>query len=39
VMPVPYQAMMRAEGGQASTPVTPGQVDVRVHVTLTISIR
>lgn len=39
VTPVPYQAMMRAEGGQASTPITPGQVDVRVHVTLTVSIR
>jgi uncharacterized protein YggE len=40
VMPVPYQAMMRtAEAGQASTPITPGQVDVHVHVTLTVSIR
>ena len=39
VTPVPYQTMMRVEGGQAATPVTPGQVDVRVHVTLTVSIR
>jgi uncharacterized protein YggE len=39
VTPVPYQTMMRVEGGQAGTPITPGQVDVRVHVTLTVSIR
>lgn len=39
VTPVPYQTMMRVEGGQAATPITPGQVDVRVHVTLTVAIR
>lgn len=40
VTPMPYQTMMRAGGeAQMGTPITPGEIDVRAHVTLTVAIR
>ena len=38
VTPMPYQ-MMRADAAAPATPVTPGQIDIRARVTLTVAIR